>query len=494
MYTFSMKFADSLLNKLTMYQLVLYGLIVLAAYSLVLSFFGVLSYSILSLIVSLSVVLISCFITNFLFARIFHITPNKESYLITALILFLVLLPPRNIQEYLLLSLVSIIAISSKYLLVVNKQHLFNPAAVGLTVGSFLGAGAIWWVGSSWFLLPVLILGFLILKKVAKMKMFLVFFLSAIFSLFLFGYFKTNAVDAFILLFTSWPILFLGLVMLTEPATTPTTLKTQSVYAGIVGFLSGVLYPLGVFTMTPEAALLIGNVYSYLVKPKYRLDLQLKNVYKLSEDLYEFAFDMPKNFTFIPGQYMEWTAAHKKMDSRGNRRYFSLASSPTENTIQLAFRQYEKSSSFKKSLVEKTVVGNLIASHLSGDFILPKNPQYPLAFIAGGIGITPFRSMLKYLTDKNLQSDIVLLYLVKKKEDIVFQDVFQEAEKIGLKVIPIIGTYHLTEADIQKYIPDFKKRVFYVSGPQPMVQGLTSTLKSLKVKGIKTDFFPGYDA
>jgi ferredoxin-NADP reductase len=138
------------------------------------------------------------------------------------------------------------------------------------------------------------------------------------------------------------------------------------------------------------------------------------------------------------------------------------------------------------------VKGNLIATHLSGDFTLPKNLQNPLAFIAGGIGITPFRSMIKFLTDKNLQSDIVLLYLVKKREDLIFQDVFQEAKKIGLKVIPIIGSYHLTNADIQKNIPDAGKRVFYISGPQPMVQGLTSILKSLHVKKIKTDFFPGY--
>lgn len=487
-----MGYIDHLLNKLTMYQLIFYGLIVLSAYSLILSLFGLLSYSILSLVVSLAIIISSCFVANYLLAKFFHVTPNKESYLITALILFLILLPPGNMQEYLILGLVSIIAISSKYVFIIKKQHIFNPAAVGLTVGSFFGAGVIWWVGSSWFLLPVLILGFLILKKVTKMKMFFVFILTAILSLFIFGYFKANALDALILLFTSWPLLFLGLVMLTEPATTPTTVKTQSIYAAIVGFLSGVLYPLGIFTMTPEIALLIGNTYSYIVRPKYRLNLQIKNIYKLSDDLYEFIFDMPKNFTFIPGQYMEWIAAHKNMDARGNRRYFSLASSPTEKTIQIAFRQYEKSSSFKKSLIEKTVKGNLIATHLSGDFTLPKNLQNPLAFIAGGIGITPFRSMIKFLTDKNLQSDIVLLYLVKKREDLIFQDVFQEAKKIGLKVIPIIGSYHLTNADIQKNIPDAGKRVFYISGPQPMVQGLTSILKSLHVKKIKTDFFPGY--
>ncbi|MBP9815597.1 MAG: hypothetical protein KBC63_04770 [Candidatus Levybacteria bacterium] len=488
-----MNYVNRLLNRLTMYQLVFYGLAILSAYSLALSFFGFVSYTILSLIISLCIVFVSCFITNFLFAKMLHITPNKESYIITALILFLVLIPPVNIREYFLLSLVSIIAISSKYILTIKKQHLLNPAAVGLVVGSFFGAGAIWWIGSSWFLIPVLILGILILKKVRKIKMFSVFFIFAILSLFIFGYFKENPLDSFILLFTSWPLLFLGLVMLTEPATTPTTLKTQSVYAGIVGFLSGVLYPLGIFTMTPEMALIAGNVYSYIVRPKYRLDLETKNIYKLSEDLYELAFDKPKGFTFTPGQYMEWTAPHKSMDVRGNRRYFSLASSPTENTIQIAFRMYEKASSFKRSIVEKTLKGNLIASHLSGDFILPKKLENPLAFIAGGIGVTPFRSMVKYLTDKNLQSDIVLLYLVKREEDLIFQDVFKEAEKIGVKVIPVIGSYHITRNDIEKNIPDAKERTFYISGPQPMVEGITSVLRSLKVKSIKTDFFPGYE-
>jgi len=78
----------------------------------------------------------------------------------------------------------------------------------------------------------------------------------------------------------------------------------------------------------------------------------------------------------------------------------------------------------------------IIASQLSGDFVLPRNKRKKLVFIAGGIGITPFRSMIKYLIDKKEKRDIVLFYSNKKEEDIVYKNIFDEASKsLNLKII-----------------------------------------------------------
>ncbi len=191
---------------------------------------------------------------------------------------------------------------------------------------------------------------------------------------------------------------------------------------------------------------------------------------------------------------MEWTLPHKKMDTRGNRRYFSLASSPTENVIMIALRQYIPSSSYKNSIIETNSGGEIIAANLSGDFVLPKNVSERLAFVAGGIGITPFRSMAQFIVDKKIETNIILLFFVKNKDDEVFMDVFEDAEKFGFKTIPVVTDYSKDpdSSVIEGNIPDYKDRTFYVSGPQPMVQSFKDLLKKLGVKKIKTDYFPGY--
>ena len=127
-------------------------------------------------------------------------------------------------------------------------------------------------------------------------------------------------------------------------------------------------------------------------------------------------------------------------------------------------------------------------------------------FIAGGVGIAPFRSMIKYLLDTNETRDIILIFINKQTEDILFHDLFLEAQRVGLKTYYFLtkkesvpqgwtgGVGHLDSSVIPQIIPDFEKRKFYISGPQLMVQGIEKTLKSAGIskKQIKTDFFPGY--
>ena len=107
---------------------------------------------------------------------------------------------------------------------------------------------------------------------------------------------------------------------------------------------------LGPIYSTPELALVIGNIYSYMVSPKQKVVLKLKRKSKIASNIADFVFKPSQRLVFEPGQYMEFTLAHPKPDSRGNRRYFTLASSPTEESLHLGVRFYADSSSFKKSL------------------------------------------------------------------------------------------------------------------------------------------------
>ena len=221
----------------------------------------------------------------------------------------------------------------------------------------------------------------------------------------------------------------------------------------------------------------------------------------MSDDIYNFAFRSDKPFPFRPGQYMEWTLGHANADSRGNRRYFTLASAPTERAIQLGVKFHNPSSTFKKALAAMQPGDTILAGQLAGDFTLPKNSARDsarkLAFIAGGIGITPFRSMVKDLVDRGEQRDIVLFYSNRTESEVAYRDVFDEAtQKIGLKTVYVMtdGGTRLNAAVIMREMPDWRLRTFYLSGPHAMTDAFTATLRGMGVPRthIKTDFFPGF--
>ena len=194
---------------------------------------------------------------------------------------------------------------------------------------------------------------------------------------------------------------------------------------------------------------------------------------------------------------MEWTLPQKNPDSRGSRRYFTLAASPTEGNLRIGVKFYPNGSSFKNKLLSLNTSDLIVASQLSGEFILPKDPQEKLCFIAGGIGITPFRSIIKYLLDTNQKREITLFYSNKTAEDIVYKDIFDRAfQKLGIKTIYVntdkMG--YIDETMIRERVSDFKDRTFYLSGPHSMVDAFEKTLKNMGISSsqIKIDFFPGY--
>lgn len=491
-----MKFINDFLNGKPMYRLLLEGLAVLAGLSIFFGLIGLISKDGVSLLLSLAVICLSCYVVNYLCASIVSASKNFESVFITAFILFFILAPATNAEGFATLALAGALAMASKYILAMGKKHIFNPAAIAIFILALLGKGyAIWWVATLPLLPFVAFFGFLILKKIDKFRLFFIFLAVASLSSLGFALAKGAEISGVISqMVLSWPIIFFGTVMLTEPLTTPPSNKQQFVYAAIIGLLFGAQFHLGPIYSTPALALVVGNIFSYLVAPKYfaRLILHQKN--QLTADIYEFIFSAANKLSNVPGQYMEWTLPHKNTDNRGNRRYFTIASSPTEGDIRIGVRvSPEKSSSFKKALLSLNVGDSITASRLVGNFTLPKEQNKKLAFIAGGIGITPFRSMVKYLTDTGAKRQATLLYSAKTENDFVYKDVFDQAsDTVGLKTVYVLG--RIDEELIRREIPDYKERAFYISGPSSMVTGFKTILKSTGVaeENINTDFFPGF--
>ena len=500
---------DYYLDRITMYRLLLYVLIALVVLSSFLGIFNLLPYSFFSIILSATFLVLISWISNEIFSKTFNAPINIESVYITALILALIISPAKNINDYLFLAWAAIIASASKYILVLGKKHIFNPVVIAVFLTSLvINRSASWWVGTTILVPFVFVGGALVVKKTRRVDMVYGFILTVLIESFLLTILKgSNVTTVFQNIFLHTSLFFFAFIMLTEPLTSPSTKKMQIFYAILVGILYSPQFHIGSLYFTPESALIIGNIFTYIVNPKEKLLLYFDQKYQIAPDVYDFIFKLTKIPSFIPGQYMEWTLPHKNPDERGNRRYFTIASSPTENTLRLGIKFYQNGSSYKKAMLSLDNKTPLIGNMLAGDFVLPNNKNKKLVFVAGGIGITPFRSIIKYLIDKNESRNIILFYSNKYKNEIVYEDVFESAQTtLGIKTVYTLsdtasapsnwlGKVGRINGDmIKTEVPDYLERTFYLSGPHIMVTHFQEVLKNMGIKKnkIKTDFFPGF--
>jgi len=500
---------DSYLNRVTMYRLVLYCLLFFLAAAIALSCFNFLPYQPLDIIVSSAFIVAACLVVNLVFAHVFQAPSNTESVYITGLILALIIAPQNSFSSMIFLAWAAVLAMSSKYILAIGRKHIFNPAALAVVLTAFaFNQSADWWVANLYLAPVVLAGGLLIVRKIKRDDLVFSFFLAALSSILFFNMLKGgNPLHALETALIYSPLMFFAFVMLTEPMTTPPTKSGQVAYGLLTGFLFAPAVHIGSVYSTPELALVAGNLFSYLISPKRKLILRLKDRIEIATDSCDFVFSADRKFRFKPGQYMEWTLAHESPDNRGIRRFFTLASSPTEAEIRLGVKFYDQSSSFKVAMMAMDTGDAIVASQLAGDFFLPRNKRQKLVFIAGGIGVTPFRSMVKWLIDTGDQRDVTLFYFNRAEPDIAYREVFDQARaSLGLKVIYALNDRkavppgwpglvgRLSPAILAREVPDYQERLFYISGPRAMVLSYEAVLQELGVarKRIKVDYFPGF--
>ncbi len=490
-----------------MYRVVLYSLLALVGVSWVMALFNFLPTSAWSLVLFLLVLVVASLIANQVFATLSKVPINLESSLVTALILYFLIIPPLNLNDYLWVIFIAVLTMASKYVLIWRGQHIFNPAAVGVALVASLGFyGASWWIATPVLFVPLLIAGVIVVKKVRRWQMVMIAILVAFFTFLAETWLRTGGVDISALgwrFLTSFPILFLAFYMLTEPFTLPPRHYQQYLYAALVGFLSATTLATGYFDLTPEMALLIGNLVVWPLLLQRKLILKLDKTEEIAADTYEYSFVKPSKLKFLPGQYLEWMLPHKLKDNRGVRRYLTIASAPESEYLQMAFKvPPSASSSYKKNLLQMNPGDKIIASQLAGDFVLPKKPDTKIAAVAGGIGVTPFTSHIRHLLAAGEARDYLLFYAVNTVAELAYIELWQDAEEaMSFKLIPVVAnetnhryeTGFMTKGLIEKYAPDYLERTWYVSGPSIMVNILDGILRDLEVpeSQIRKDFFPG---
>lgn len=219
-----------------------------------------------------------------------------------------------------------------------------------------------------------------------------------------------------------------------------------------------------------------------------------------TRDILSIRFARPEEFEFEPGQFIFLSIGSSDNELT---KHLSISSSPTEGILE----------------VTKRLTGhpfpNALASLKKGDKIKLRGPYGKFIFqdehkkigmLSGGIGITPLRSIIKYINDKMLDTDVVLIYSNRHEDDIAFEQEFDEimAKNPKFNIINTItnpgsswtGTIGRISADmIKQHIPDYLERVFYISGPTKMVESMVALLLELGIPEdqIKKELFTGYD-
>ncbi len=481
-----------------MYKLLVWGLTVLSVYSLVLSLLKLNGLDFLESFSTLLVLLVSGILFHFVFSKLWSSSTNIDSTIISLLILFLIVAPMQksvgitNLQGYLLPIILSFCVVASKYILQLNKVHIWNPVVFALVVNGFLLDGFnMWQIGSKYMFIPVCIFAYLIIRKQRLAYLFFIYISIALATSMIFN--VENALTFLFIknFFISGPSIFFASVMLTEPSTLPDSRNRRYFYAAFVGLLSNI----SVSHSSPEVALFIANIFSYFTSFRKRIFLKFVEKKEIGANTFEFVFSPNEAVRFMAGQYGELTVPHKNVDTRGMRRYFTIASAPQDRYIKFGVRFTAKDgSSFKRALMNLKEGEEVILNSINGEFILPENKAQNVVFIAGGIGITPFLSFEREEKFQNDKRKMTLFNLNKSELDITCREELKMCELDGVKIVNIVGNF-LTEENIRNNVDVTLDNKYYLSGPPKMVEVYESLLRKIGIKNSKimTDYFPGYN-
>jgi ferredoxin-NADP reductase len=228
---------------------------------------------------------------------------------------------------------------------------------------------------------------------------------------------------------------------------------------------------------------------------------------EIAEGTMAFWFDIKgSGYTFKPGQHADFTLLNPgETDEKGNMRTFSFASAPGRGYIMIATRM--RGSAFKNSLKSMPLGTKVKVSEPYGDFILHKDVSRPAVFLAGGIGITPFRSILEWAVTNTPSRRIFLFYSNKSRQDSAFLDDLEKwsHENPNFKLIATATRSEdpswphergrIDESMLKKHLGnDIGKSVYYAAGPPVMVEALTAILVKMGVDedSIRKEQFAGY--
>jgi len=226
---------------------------------------------------------------------------------------------------------------------------------------------------------------------------------------------------------------------------------------------------------------------------------------KMASEIALFRVEKPQGFQFQPGQYCLVTVpAMGFEDERGLRRPLSIASSPLES--ELLFVTKLSGSAFKRTLAEMAPGAVLSLEQPFGTLILPEDTATPLAFLAGGIGIAPFRSMCRFAADKATGHTITLFYSGRTPEETPFVEELLRLPGQNSRLSAVVTmtrvedpakwsglTGRLSAETIKAQCATWEAAMYYIAGPPAMADAMKQTLDTMGIPSgrIKMEIFSG---
>ena len=217
------------------------------------------------------------------------------------------------------------------------------------------------------------------------------------------------------------------------------------------------------------------------------MNLKVKDKKIVTKNVFSLIFEKPKDFNFYAGQYLDYQLPIK--DPLGDTRPFTISASPTEPFLMLSTKK--GFSVFKKALYKLKAGDQIQTSHPAGTFILDESSS--AVFIAGGIGITPFRSIIKYSLDQKISTPMTLIYS-NSDDNFLFKKEL-ESWKQNLPNLTIIY-YNSTKNGrlIQLPATSYQLPIYYLAGSHSFVNNMAQILieSGVDETSIRYDRFDGY--
>lgn len=206
----------------------------------------------------------------------------------------------------------------------------------------------------------------------------------------------------------------------------------------------------------------------------------------IGPDIWEFFFEMSEPLDYQPGQYVQVTLPGIH-DARGPQRAFTLTSLPGDTDLSFAVKFPHPHSAYKSALLELQPRDGVTISQAMGDLVLPRDPRRPLVFVASGLGIASFVSIMKQLSREASPRSITLLYGHKPSERL-YSSIINGC--LGLELVEFISPNHMGIDDIISG-PD---TLYFVSGGESFTMGFRDALlaASIPATNIAYDYFDGY--
>jgi ferredoxin-NADP reductase len=245
-----------------------------------------------------------------------------------------------------------------------------------------------------------------------------------------------------------------------------------------------------------------------MVTPSHEFQLPFLRKVQVAKDTYSFYFQKTEPLEYLAGQYIRMTLPLTQEDPRGNKRPFSLCSSPLDSEIMITTKVIPAPSIFKQKL-SSLVPGELVTFFGPiGGFVLPEPVGQPVVLLAGGIGITPFHSMLTFAGATAYPRALTLLVSFTTVEEAAF---YEQLNTIHEKNSSLRAVYTISHPEtsttpwhgetgridselLQKYVANVTEASFMLCGPQGMVEAMEAMVLEMGInpEQIKKENFTGY--